>query len=118
MSDVPLKEHLEKRIEDLEKRFIIIQENQRENLLYAKRELDLRLAGMNEVREQLADQARTFLPAKTWEIQHQYVLDRIEDIKIWKEQQIGKQARANIISIVSASIALISVGVALIHLLK
>jgi len=118
MSDVTLKEHLEVRIAELEKRSEIIQENQRENLLYAKKELDIRLEGMNEVREQLAEQARTFLPAKTWEIQHQYVLDRIEDLKTWKEQQIGKQARSNLIATTSAAIALISVIVALIHLLK
>ena len=81
--------------------------------------LDIRLEGMNAVRQQLTRQEGVFLTKDRYESQHQALIDRIGNLENWRSGLEGKTSRSNLISIVAVVVAIVSaVASAAIHYLK
>jgi hypothetical protein len=104
MTDVPLKEHLEVRIREIEKREAIV-----------RADLERRLEGMNEFREQLRLQANTFMTKNSFELEHRLLTRDVKELTDWKNVHIGKESKAYMISIVAI---VISTLFAILHYLK
>lgn len=153
MNDVTLKDfieirlsesykYLETRFEELEKRMHTMQQYQDRAYDTAKDELNRRLLGMNEFREQLQRQATTFitrekfdtimdshdedhsiinekllqfLSKNIYDTELKHLSDKIDSVVLWKSSQEGKQSRSNLIAIAATFIALAST---IIHILK
>ena len=92
-SDMTLKEYFENRIINLEKLIMneinhidiqhtSIEANQHAALVEAKKDLERRLSGMNEFREQLQGQATTFLTKERFEVEKKSIDDIIRQIEL------------------------------------
>jgi hypothetical protein len=62
---------------------------QKENILKAESLMDRRLEGMNEVREQLAAQGKTFITKDTYESSIGSLAEKVDELRVWKENQVG-----------------------------
>ena len=56
----------------------------------ARRELDRRLEGMNEFREQLKNQASTFLIRESYDISHKTLEERVRNLEVQKSNLEGR----------------------------
>ena len=101
---ITVKEHFEVRFNELEKRIILTQND-----------LERRLEGMNEFREQLHNQANTFLTRERFDVESQRINDKITDLQLWRADHQGRQARTSVISIIAI---LVSVGLAILQIIK
>ena len=79
MTEVSLREHLESRIQALEKATEV-----------AARGMERRLEGMNEFRSQLEKQTRTFVDKEAYQHRHDMVCDRIKELESFKDKLDGK----------------------------
>jgi len=140
--EVPLKEHFDDKFIELEKRLSEKQKYQEKALQTAKEELNRRLEGMNEFREQLQSQAVTFLTRERFDSQsekhtaehktidekisrllssdlyhseHKTLADKVEEISTWKSKQEGAQSFANIVSVIAV---IISIFMGILHFIK
>ena len=84
---------------------------QKEATKVAKDEMNRRLEGMNEFREQLRTQASTFLTRERFDVEHELLKEKIEELLLWKAEQQGKNDRANLISIIAVIVS-VFVGIA------
>ena len=102
MSDgVDLKEYFECRLKDMEKATDLAYQN-----------LQFRLASMNEFREQMKDQASTFITRAEHNVLMQKLDTAVEDLKKSRDEQTGKASVSSvyiayIISFVGILIAII-----------
>jgi hypothetical protein len=78
------------RIQELEKRFDLHIAYQEKSVDKAADELRERLARMNELREQLKDQAATFLPRIEFGVHYQVVTERIDVLAEQVANMIGR----------------------------
>lgn len=108
MSDIPIKDYFEMRIEALEKATTL-----------AALQMDKRLEGMNEFRTQLKDQGQTFLTRAEMDIVSHNTRSEIslmkDDIRILREakaQMEGKASQQSVqVSLVFAIIGIL-IGIA------
>jgi hypothetical protein len=108
MTDVPLKEHIESRLDALEK----ASEE-------ARRVLEKRLEGMNEFREQLKDQAATFIARMEYTANNEKFRLMIDDLKKYQSTMEGKASQSTaIFSIILALSGLIISFIGMIMLLS
>jgi len=115
MSDIPLKDYIEARLNEIDKRFGCLEKNNKEALVLAKEDISRRLESMNQFRAQLSSQAATFLTRERFEVEHKFLMDKIDVLNVWKAQQEGKQSRSNLISVVAI---VISALLAVLHFYK
>ena len=85
MGDVTLKEHIETRLNDLEKA----------NVLAAKA-LDKRLEGMNEFREQLRRQAETFVSNVAYDKDRDMMERDIRELLKFRDTMDGKASQSSV----------------------
>ena len=83
---VSLREYIETKFAELEKRLDVTFKLQNEAVSTASSKLELRLESMNNFREQLSDQSKTFV-TKT---EHDFLLKRIDDIKDTSNEKIDE----------------------------
>jgi hypothetical protein len=78
--DELLKEYLEAQIAGLAR--LLDERHKATELALSKAEaaVDKRLEGMNEFRRQLSDQAHTFLPRQEYQLRHEALIKRIDDL--------------------------------------
>jgi len=62
---------------------------QKENILKAENIMDRRLEGMNEFREQMNKQEKSFLTKDTYEAAHNNLSEKVNEIKSWQDKQVG-----------------------------
>lgn len=84
---VSLKEYFDRRFTDAETA-----------LDKASVAVDRRLEGMNEFREQLTNQATTFLPRNEYQVQHDALIDRVALLESWRNKTLGGVAVLMLIS--------------------
>lgn len=60
--------------------------------------VDKRLDGMNEFRDQLRDQASTFLPRTEYQVHHEALMDRVMLLESWRNKTLGVVAVLTILS--------------------
>ncbi len=72
-----LRKHLERRIDDNDLRYEQRFQSSERALVTALDSANKRLDAMNEVRGQLSDQARLFMPRLEFEAQHRAIVDQI-----------------------------------------
>ena len=82
---VPLREHLETRLED-----------SRNALILAKEQLEKRLDAMNEWRAQSRDQSGTFLTRNEFTVLHNQL---VEDIRYLRESKAKLEGKASQLSV-------------------
>jgi hypothetical protein len=106
---VPLKEHIEVRIDALEKATEV-----------AAKEMNRRLEGMNEFRAQLDKQTRTFIDKDHFESRWDSLCNRVVSLENFKERQVGKanQKDVTITLIVALSSLALGIGSIIVVLLK
>jgi Fe2+ transport system protein B len=90
MIEIPCREIIEakKEIESLCHKIKSISLHQKEALILARSEMERRLDGMNEFREQMEKQANSFALRKEEELKHSIIEERIRNI----ERRIDTQA--------------------------
>ena len=76
-----LKEYLDLAISSLSDKLNLINQNNADALNTAKDELDRRLEGMNDIRKQLNDQARTFLERNVFDAEQKLTHQKIDGIQ-------------------------------------
>jgi hypothetical protein len=76
--------------------------------------LNARLMGMNEIRDQLRDQAASFLTRKEYDAKHEAICNLISDIKSRVDMSEGKASQSSFIVTLILSISGVVLG--LIHL--
>lgn len=77
MSDIALKEHLERRLDDLDRRYEQRFELNELALTKAERSMSDRLAGMNEFREALKDQSSRMITRT----EHERLADLVQELR-------------------------------------
>jgi hypothetical protein len=92
-------------------------------LLLASEAIDKRLQSMNEIRDQLKDQAGTFLTRAEFNLMHQRVLDDIRMLRESRAEIVGKadQGQLNITFVITIMGLLIGIADStflIIHALK
>jgi len=75
---IDTKEFIEMKINHLEEKMDIIFEKNQTALKQANTEMNRRLDGMNEFREQLNNQAKTFMTKPEYESKHEGLIERVE----------------------------------------
>ena len=80
-----LKEKFEDDLHNMDEKHTIIVTNNKDTLNAAKESMERRLNGMNQIREQLNDQAKTFLRIDTFESKHELILNKVESLQkiVW-----------------------------------
>jgi hypothetical protein len=81
----------------------------------ARKEMDRRLDGMNEFREQLQSQATTFIEKKYYDMEHKLLRSEIDGLREWRSRCEGQTSWANVIAIAAI---IISAFVGILHLFK
>lgn len=109
VTDIPLRDYFEARLAALE-----------HHIKVAAAAMEKRLDAMNEIREQLRDQAATFMPRSEYNIHHEKLVEDVRDLRESKAQLEGKASQKSVnvtlvISIFGLILALISVIERLLH---
>jgi hypothetical protein len=79
----------DQRIEDLEEKIMTIFESQKTALNKSEQKMDLRLEGMNEFRQAMADQSKNFLHRDEFEAKHQILEIKIEAMQKMVNMALG-----------------------------
>jgi hypothetical protein len=105
MADVPLKEHIERRLESVEQATTL-----------AARALEKRLEGMNEFREALKNQSATFVTRAELTVQ---VAKCESDIRMLREYKASLEGKASQLYVtITLVIALVSMFTSLVALIS
>lgn len=145
MSEISLKHYIDTRIGEVKEQLRMFHDQQATALHAAKSDMDRRLEGMNQFREENELRTATFatierieaerdrnerehkvvhdklallLSADTYHIEHRELSSKVGEIQTWINKQEGKNTKANIIAIVAAIISGIAVLVTILKLLK
>lgn len=94
MSDVPLRDYLEKRIAALEHQFQRELEANATAVNKAEADMTRRLEGMNEFRHQLNSQASTFVTKDELQIARDAVLSEIKNLRTIVDDRVAAQWKA------------------------
>jgi DNA repair exonuclease SbcCD ATPase subunit len=106
--DVPLKEHIESRLQAIEK-----------SIAVADDVMQSRLAGMNEFRDTLRDQATKFITRDEVGILLQPIQNTLEELKESKARLAGKAEQSQVnIALIMGSIGLVMAVITFIMGLK
>lgn len=97
---VSLKEHIEARIVALEKATEV-----------AAREMNRRLEGMNEFREQPDKQTRTFIDKDLFENRYESLCNRLVSLEGFKERQVGKADQKDVTIALVIALSSIALGI-------
>lgn len=108
MSDVPLKDYLDGRIEEMDNRFKDRFDEISANVVKAEHQLNHRLEGMNEFRESLRDQASKFMTRTEYEYAHKALDDKVRSMELAKANFEGRAA--SVAGLVSVAVSIV-VGV-------
>lgn len=115
MSDVALKEYLESKLAEMDRRYEVQSKLQDQALTLAKKELEHRLQGMNEFRAQLERQTGTFYTREKAEADMAVVKSQIAGFETWKAAHDGRAVTAHGVSIIAL---IISIVFGILHFLK
>lgn len=109
---VSLKEHVAARIDHLEEKLNVISDMNRQAADKAEQQMDKRLAGMNEFRDQLKEQAAKFITRDEIEV-------RLRALEISRATLEGKaSAQALTVTTIMAAISIIIAIIGLIDRLR
>ena len=104
----------EKSLDNLKDIMNIMSAAQNQALATAKMEMDRRLEGMNEFRKQLSEQVDTFVDKGYYEIQHKFVIDRldrqrtrVDELQLWRSALEGKSSWSNFIAVVALAVSVL-----------
>jgi len=93
---VPLREHVDIRVNSLEKlleaQFAAIE---KATALY-QRTLDVRLEGLNEWRQQSKDREREFLPREEYRVSHDRVVEDVRSLRESRAEISGKASQKSV----------------------
>lgn len=76
--NVNIREYIDREIKHIEDKHMIVTKENSRAVSNAKLEMDRRLAGMNEFREQLNKQSHTFLTRNEYDAKHQLVVQKVD----------------------------------------
>ncbi len=95
---------IENKIHDLEKRFAVLEEritnhvqSTKDALNVALSAMEKRLEGMNEFRQTLSDQTKTFVTFDMYESKHEQLVLDIKELREWRANQQGKASQTSLI---------------------
>ena len=95
------------RLEDTRKLFLNQVVSVEKSISNAKDDMERRLAAMNEFRTQLEKQADNFLDRGYYEIQHKMLVDKLENLKQWRDIQEGKASWTNLLAVLAIAVSVI-----------
>ncbi len=78
--NVNIRDFVHSEVNHLEEKMIITNAKNDEALKSAKGEMERRLEGMNEFREQLDRQATTFISRSEYDVKHENIVQKIDSI--------------------------------------
>jgi predicted transcriptional regulator len=104
MSDVPLKEYLEKRLDEMSCRIKQRFEEVDANVAKAEQQLNHRLEGMNEFRESLRDQSSRFMTRMEYEYAHKGLDEKVRAMELAKATLEGRAATVSVLISVVVSV--------------
>lgn len=114
MSDVPLREHIDQRFADLQLHLEKIRESDREQRDILRQEMERRLEGMNEFREQLQMQTATFVTREMFEHYRTLTNDALVSLGNWRSNLEGRMlVIAALPIVVGTVVAVITIWAAL-----
>ena len=112
MTEICLKTYLDVRIEETKESLRMCQairatkfEGIESSIKEAARLMELRLKGMNEIRQQLSDQANTFLLKGEYTVQHQSLSDRVNDLVSIASTHVTRSELLAVAGLVSAAVS-------------
>ena len=105
MDSVPLKEHIESRLGALEKATSLAANN-----------MERRLESMNEFRQQLREQAATFVSKTEYDSKHQLLIDKISDLRESRAELAGKASQKSVV--ITLIVAILSILISLISIIQ
>jgi hypothetical protein len=97
---VSIKEHLESRIQAVEKAAI-----------QTASTLEKRLEGMNEFRAQLSHQAGTFLTREAYQIAHEQLQKQVDELRMSRAMLEGKASQNAVMFSIALAVAGLLLGV-------
>lgn len=107
-NDISIKEYLDRRLEDLEKRLCDRFEMQNTALDKAEQRMNERLEGMNEFRDAMKDQASTYVTEDIYSARHEALRESINDLKLSRAELKGKaNQNAVVIAYIITAISII-----------
>jgi hypothetical protein len=93
---ITMKEYFNQRIDDLEDKLVLRFDSIDKALNLATGQMDKRLEGMNEFRDQLKDQAQHFLTREVYETACKVTQTQIDDLRLSKATIEGKASQASV----------------------
>jgi hypothetical protein len=85
-----LKELITVRFDELDKRMALRDTTNQQAIAVARELMEKRLAGMNEFRTQLKDQAANFVVKDTYETRHTALDNKLQDMQLWRANIDGR----------------------------
>ena len=102
--EVPLREYFESQIESLKREFDLRLLNMENNVKTASLSMNERLAGMNEFRESMKDQAAKFVTNAVLDAKVETLSEKIGSTKVWESGHEGKATTAQLFILAAPSI--------------
>ena len=113
--DCWVKQSLEVRLDEMDKRYDIIQKHHQESLTLAKTEVDRRLTDMNFIREQMKDREDTLQSKEIYRVEVGGLLERMAQSEKWRATHDGLSSRSQLYSLLALIVSMVAV---LVHFLK
>jgi hypothetical protein len=78
-------------------------------VLLARDDMNRRLEGMNEFRQQLEKQTATFVDKSYYDVEHRSLREELNRLREWKNIQDGKSSWTNLAAFGSLIVAMVAV---------
>ena len=107
-SFVNLREHLERIFEERDRQYELRYKSQEDALLVARRDMERRLEGLNELRREVTEDRGRFLSLEKYDAEMRGIADQLDELKEFQGRMLGLIATAAILAgIVGAAISAI-----------